>query len=223
MKNIKYVFKFENGSVQWFEVDLERRWQDHLEKRTPGDWTRLDFHQCSNCPLKPRDVPYCPVALDLEAIAEKFARIMSNEQTEVHVITDERTYYQKVDVQSGLKSLFGLIMASSGCPILSRLRAMAHFHLPFSSMEETVYRVAGNYLLTQHFKSQDGEVVEGGFDGLKTFYGDLEQVNMHLMQRIRASSEEDANINAVCIFFSTSAIFTMGFDDMVNDMKKLFG
>ena len=37
-------------------------------------------------------------------------------------------------------------MALSGCPVLEQLKPMARFHLPFASVEETIYRAASMYL-----------------------------------------------------------------------------
>jgi hypothetical protein len=86
-------------------------------------------------------------------------------------------------------------------------------------VRETVYRAASDYLLKQYLLKLDGHEVEMGLTSLRGFYKGLEDVNYRLMERIRESSEEDANMNAVCTFFSFSAIFSIEFDGMLQELR----
>lgn len=45
--------------------------------------------------------------------------------------------------------LMGLMMATSGCPVLQEIGAMASFHIPFCSTRETLDRTVGSYLTKQ--------------------------------------------------------------------------
>jgi hypothetical protein len=58
----------------------------------------------------------CPVAIDIETISSQFADILSYEEAHIEVITQERSYSKATDAQTGLRSLLGLIMATSACP-----------------------------------------------------------------------------------------------------------
>jgi len=80
------------------------------------------------------------VAKNLFNTVEYFKNAPSFEKAEVYVETPERTYYKNTSLQDGLFSIFGVIMATSGCPPLDFLRPMARFHLPFSTLEETMIR-----------------------------------------------------------------------------------
>ena len=43
------------------------------------------------------------------------------------------------------------MMATSACPITSQLKALTHYHLPFASAEETLFRAVAAYLLNAGF------------------------------------------------------------------------
>src|SRR5690606_39165845 len=120
------------------------------------------------------------------------------------------------------KSLIGLIMPSGECPILSRLRPMAHFHLPFSSVEETIFRTVGTYLTKQYFLHKEGHDPDLELGGLEALYEDLQTLNIHFIDRIRAASKRDANLNALNILFSLSAIVSMTLDEKLRELRPLF-
>jgi len=208
MNIITYAFKLESGDEHLFEIDLDRTaHQPGVTQASPNAWTKLETHQCSNCPLDVSTHPYCPAALDTELITEKFKDIMSIERVDVVVTTKNRTYAKNCDLQTALRSLFGLVMASGGCPILARMKPLAHFHLPFATLEETVHRLVGTYLIKQRLFHRDG-TAEPDWDlkGIKDLYEQLRTVNVHFMNRIRDASREDANFNALHILVSSSSL-----------------
>ena len=59
-------------------------------------------------------------------------------------------------VQMGVSSLLGVIMTTSGCPIMAQLKPMVRFHLPFASLEETIFRMVSMHLVAQYLRHQDG-------------------------------------------------------------------
>ena len=104
---------------------------------------------------------------------------------------------KRTDAQTGLRALFGLVMATSGCPILSRLRGLARTHLPFSTMEETIFRTVGAYLIQQFLIQKNGGEPDWELKGLYLLYEQLQEVNRCFKARIDAASEQDANMNAL--------------------------
>jgi hypothetical protein len=219
---LSYEFSLDNGIVHRFDIRLDPVPQAAKNPASSADWTRLRFHQCANCPLQADDETHCPVAVDIEEVAEKFKDIISFERADVRVISEEREYFRNCDVQTGLKSLLGLVMASSSCPILSKFKPMAQFHLPFSTVDETIYRVTGAYLLKQYFLFKDGSKPDLDLKGLESHYEDMKQVNRDFMQRIRTASESDANLNAINILWSLSAVVGLTLDERLEKMKPLF-
>lgn len=222
VKPIVYEFKLDNGEFFRFEVAVLGRQRPTAPSGGHAEWTQLEYHQCEHCPLKSADHPHCPVALDIEDIAQRFTHLLSYEEADVWVRTEERDYFKRCDVQSGLKSLLGLIMGSSGCPILSRFRPMAVFHLPFSSVEETIFRSTGTYLIRQYFAAQDGQRPDLELEGLAEFYQTLQQVNHDFMLRVRAASENDVSLNAVYILFSLSALVSLTLKSRLEELRPLY-
>lgn len=219
---ITYQLSGESGSEAHFEVNIERpdRMAEQNSESHP-EWTELGNHQCPNCPFSDEDYRYCPAAIEIEEIASRFADTSSIERADVWVHTAERSFYKNTDMQSALKSLFGLIMASGPCPVLSRLKPLAHFHLPFATLQETIHRLVGTYLIKQYLHQNDGEQADWELQGIEELYRELKVVNLHLMKRIRLASREDASINAIQTFISITSIVEMGVDDIVERMVPI--
>jgi hypothetical protein len=194
---IEYIFEVETGDAVQVKVDLDREFTPERDQASDAFWTPLEFHQCENCPLAKQAYRCCPAAVDIEGLVSKFSQFASFNKVKVRVITPEREYSKSCDVQTGLNAILGLVMATSACPILGKLKSMAKFHLPFATAEETVYRVVGNYLIRQYFLYKDGETPDMDLDGLDALYQDLETVNNAFAERIRAASTKDASINAI--------------------------
>ena len=133
------------------------------------EWTRLDRKQCPNCPLKVENCAHYPAAVRIHEVLETFKDATSVERVDLSVVTQRRTFRQECDLQTGLNSMLGLQLATSGCPILKQLRAMATFHIPFCTFGETLYRTISAYLTRQFFVYKEGG--EPGWDlkDLKAF------------------------------------------------------
>lgn len=218
---IKYKFRFENGHEKSFSVELNRPKPD-VNSATEPEWTALEFHQCINCPLTPKNSPRCPVALDVKDLLKEFKDINSTERVKVLVEAEARSYFLDTDAQTGLRALLGLIMATSYCPILRQVKPMAHFHLPFATVEETLFRTTSAYLLQQYFKQARGEKADLKLIGLADFYNSLETVNYHFLERIRESSKQDANVNAVVSFSALSSLVKLSLEENLKELEELF-
>lgn len=223
MGKITYEFKIDNGEVFTFQIDPQTAASTGKSSQTrSASWTKLDYYQCENCPLSPEDHAHCPVALDIEEVAQKFSNLLSWKQAEVWVHTEERSYSKTCDLQTGLRSMLGLMMALSMCPILSRLKPLAASHLPFSTFQETVSRVVGNYLIRQFLNDRNNAEPDWSLTELKAMYKELVTVNFSMLERIRAASKEDANLNAISIFFSMSSIVNMALEEQLDEMEEHF-
>mgnify|MGYP001607030231 FL=1 len=223
MDRITYNLKLNDGKEYTFEVDIERKdRREETNKETHAFWTKLDCNRCRNCPLPVSTCKYCPAALDIEEIAKKFADIISTERADVWVHTKNRSYFKNCDVQEALKSIFGLIMASGNCPILSRLKPLAYFHLPFADLEETLHRLVGTYLIKQRLIYSEGKS-EPDWDlrGIEKLYKELETVNIHFMNRLRDASSKDATSNALYIFVTLTSLIAMDINSAVKSFDPI--
>jgi hypothetical protein len=66
--------------------------------------------------------------VDLQEIARAFRGIISYDELTVRVHTPQRDYAKRCSAQEALNALFGLVMATSGCPRLAPLRGLARYH-----------------------------------------------------------------------------------------------
>ncbi|MGB0722119.1 MAG: DUF6901 family protein [Gammaproteobacteria bacterium] len=168
----------------------------------PGDapeWTRLGYHQCSNCPLDETEHPRCPLALRLAPLVSDMGHLRSHLEVSVEAEAGGRTVRQSSTVQQSLGSLMGAVIATSGCPHTTFLKPMARFHQPLASPTETVYRAAAMYRLAQFFRERNGETPDPDMTGLVLRYRHLQIVNRSLADRVRSASSDDGAVNAVVL------------------------
>ena len=195
MAKLVYRFHFPDGRAESLDAGTA------APQAGLPPWTGLGFHQCGNCPLSASDTPRCPMAVRLVPLVALFDKVRSYDDVTAQVESDERTVIKRTSVQKVLRSLMGLLAASSDCPRIEFLKPMAHYHLPFSSREETVYRVVSTYLLAQYFLRQQGKPADAGLEGLKAHYRELQQVNQGMAARLGAIRHErgDSSVNALVL------------------------
>lgn len=200
----RYEIKFEDGSETAVDIRLDPvslRVESSPGQELP-DWTLLDRCKCPVCPFDPASEKYCPVAANLSGVAGRFGDKSSVMPVETRVISDEREYFKKTSLQSALSSIIGVYMVTSGCPVMEVLKPMARYHLPFASLNETVYRSVSSYLTQQYLMMRKGGEPDWGLERLKRAYADIEVLNRAMADRIRQASSKDANCNAVIILDS---------------------
>jgi len=218
---IEYIFQFEDGRELRYPVSIDTGSMTLLE--VPGEtfpaWVRLEYHQCKNCPLDSESHPDCPVAKNLYHLVESTKNDISCNRSKVTVITSERRYEKETDLQTGLFSLMGLLMAVSACPHFAVFKPLARFHLPFSTVKETLYRTCGNYLLEGYLKN---ELTELNLDGLNRNYCELGQVNAGIIDRINSVSEGDADRNALVALDIFAKMFGLEYQTNFSSLNDLF-
>lgn len=195
---LRYRFAPDKGPAKEFAVKLDAETlQGAAPDGAPPEWTRLEHKQCPDCPLKPADSPHCPVAVRVAPLVDAFKDSISYQEAEVTVEAPGRLYRKRSTMQIGVSGLFGLVMATSGCPVLDKLRPMVFTHLPFPSLQETMYRSMSMYLLGQFFVGKKGGTPDWSLDGLAAIYAAVGKVNAHIAERLRPLVQKDATVNAV--------------------------
>ena len=116
----------------------------------------------------------------------------------------------------------GIIMATSGCPSMSILKPMACFHLPFATVEESMYRSVSAYLLRQYFSHQKGQDSDFFMHRIQEHYNEVQQVNEGILKRINLTSEMDADKNAIVTLNALAQILIMEVDEDLDSLKQLF-
>jgi len=217
-----YRFTLGGGETVQFAVNRRRSFDTQADQAEHGLWTQLSFFQCTHCPLAPAQYRHCPVALDLEPITLEFKRVISHTRVRVEVLAPERVYVKDCDVQTGLRSLLGLVMATSSCPILTPFKGLAASHLPFATMEETLFRTVGAYLLRQYFVYQAGGAPDLDLRGLDQFYQHLHILNRCFCNRLVAASEQDANLNALYSLLCVAEGVSFSLEENLQELRQIF-
>lgn len=218
----QYHFKLDDGRELTYRLELHPETLSPVSPLpdNPPEWTTLAFKRCSACSHESSKV--CPVAVRLAEPLELFKNVKSIEKAWISIQTPERIYMKHTDVQSGLGSLFGLIMATSGCGALNRFKPMARFHLPFSSILETVYRFASMVMLEDYFKKRTSKTFQFESQAIKDFYAPVAQVNQCMVDRLRTAVEADSALNAVVLLDCFTSLVPDSFEYGLKELETLF-
>jgi len=167
-------------------------------------------------------IPYCPIALNIADIVEEFKDMLSTEECKIRCWTQERTYLKKTSITEGITSLFGIIMATSDCPILDFLKPMARFHLPFSTAEETTVRATSLFLLRLYFETGKESFPSNAISRFEDHYAQVKIINEGLFKRISTVGNEDADKNAIVMLHSLSQLLCMETSYSLSSLEYLF-
>src|SRR5258705_11966360 len=97
------------------------------------------------------------------------------------------------------------------------LKPMARFHLPFSSVEETIVPSVSMYLLKQYFVAKRGGAPDLGLEQLETHYDNIQKPNDGILNRIQGAVHNDPDLNALIILRSFDDLLTMSIS---NDFSR---
>lgn len=217
---IEYKYLFGDGSK--FELAVDEH--GHSSPAAPAevpDWARLDCHRCEHCSL-PDEQTFCPAAMAIKPVVEAFGERISYETVATTVKVRGLIQQATMPTQNAARSLIGLILALSACPVMKMLRPLAHFHLPFAERDHTVFRVFGMYLLAQHLRQLEGREPDWDLDCLLRLYGEIGEVNSGLASRLRATSAQDANVNSIVMLDTYVQAVELSFERDLKRMKPLF-
>ena len=219
-----YSFLYLDGEIKELTLELDINTLSFINKgNTPQQWAKLENKKCPNCTLDPQENKYCPIANNLTKVIEMFNNSNSAEKVEVTLRSEARNYTKETSVQSGLSSLIGIIMASSGCPTLDKLRPLVRYHLPHANLDETRFRVISMYLLAQYYRKENGLEPDWKLNDLSKLYAEIGIVNKFFCDRLATMSDEDTSVNAVTILncFANYIPFSLT-EDLLSNMDSSF-
>ncbi len=212
-KKIIYLFRLESGAGHRFDVEFDR---PPAGGALP-EWTRLEVDKCPHCPLPDAPGARCPAAADLVPVMEKFSALTSIDRVNVHVVTPEYEARKHTDTQTALRALMGLILATGACPILGRMRPLAHMHMPFATGTETVYRIVSMHLMGCFLRGEPASL-----DGLDEFFSDIDRVNRAFFARLNHAVQRDAGINALLSLQAHSVLASMSLKPEIENIRAWF-
>lgn len=221
---IEYQFHFDDEQISCFNIEFDPHTMTLIrpEITHKPDWTNLDYEQCDCCTLNKDEHPHCPIALDISELLEEFKDSLSTETCTVYCITPERTYSKKASLQEGLFSILGVIMATGQCPVMEFFKPMARFHLPFSTIQETIFRSTSVYLLRQYFEVKRGKSPDLRLEKLDELYERVQMVNHGILARTKDVAKKDAEQNAIIILNALAQMLSMEISDSLYSIEHLF-
>lgn len=222
---ILYRFRFPDMQQQELSIRLDPTSLQIIREQSVSypSWTRLEEFRCPHCPLDPAVHEYCPLALSLVEVIEKFKNVPSYQNVEVQVETPARNYWKYSSLQSGVSSMLGIYMVSSGCPIMQKLKPLLYFHLPFASLDETQIRALSLYLLSQYIVWKRGGTPDWEMTNLLNIYEDIRILNHSVSRKIANLEEKDTSINSLVILNNFADYVTFTIDEKVlDDLERYF-
>ncbi len=227
-KTLKFLYKFHfnDGRKRLFEIDIDANTLLLTKplKKDPPEWTQMDFFRCEICPLKREEHKYCPLAVHLSEVIEFFTDVPSFEKAIIFVENNLRGTYKYTSVQVGVSSLMGIIMASSGCPVIGKLKPLVRFHLPFASLEETEIRVLSMYILAQFFRIWEGKKTDWKLEKLRNLYAEIQRVNRNIVSKLAEIEIKDTNRNAVIALSNYADFISLSLsDEEIKNLKEFIG
>ena len=226
MQKLYYEYHLISSGAEKKVIRLEidpgtlNRIVDHKEPLP--DWTRLEAHQCSHCPLGKEEHPHCPVAGSLVGLVDHSDDFMSHDDIRMEVYMPERVIAKDTTVQRAVSSMLGLLVATSSCPHTEFMKPMARFHLPLASEEETIYRATSMYLLAQYFRRRQGQEYDMELQGLVEIYRNLAIINRAMATRLREICSRDSTVNAVVLLDLFTKTLPGTIEDSLREIKYLF-
>ncbi|MFA6597191.1 MAG: hypothetical protein WCS69_05650 [Ignavibacteriaceae bacterium] len=220
-----YTFRLKNGLQKTFVVSVDNSTLNIIYKKNESypDWAKLQKFKCPHCELDPKVHEYCPLAINLTDIIQTFQDYNSFDEAEITVETINRNYSKTTSVQSGVSSMLGIRMVTSGCPIMGKLKPLIPFHLPFASLEETEVRVLSAYLLAQYVKWKKGGEPDWEMTNLVNIYGDIQILNHNVSKKIADLEKKDVSINSLIVLNNFADYVTFTLDEkMLEDFEIHF-
>lgn len=218
--NYHYKLEFSRGNEMVFDIQLDKETLDLVEVQSDyPSWTKRGEFGCKNltCPLIDSDA--CPIAKVVYKQINSFKNIVSTEPVNATLTTDERSFNKKCSIQTAVASITGILMATCGCPVFSKLKPMVRFHLPFASLEETEYRVFSMYLLAQYLRGRKKLSQDHSLQTLKKLYDEIQDINLLAAHKIQELERSDATINGLVILHSFGQLVSFELED--NDLTSL--
>ena len=217
---VAYVVEPAGREPVTFTVDTARPASGRALPIVAPAWTSLEAGRCDGCAL-PADATHCPAALDLVPLVEALRDLASVERATVRARLPDREVTKETDLQEAVRSFVGLVLASSGCPALRRMKPLAELHQPFASFEETLFRAVSLHLVRAWFAHQDGQAPDLELAALRAHYEEVARINTSLAQRIRALGRGDAGVNGLIQLFSIGVLVSDELEQQLAVLREL--
>jgi hypothetical protein len=219
---IRYTYELDPDHPASFDIDEEGDSSDEAGIESIPAWMELENHRCDHCTLPAGSRRSCPAALAIQPVLEVFSDKVSHDTVQVTVDIRDARLQATTTVEKAARSLAGLLMALSSCPVMRQLRPMARFHLPFGGREHTAFRFMGSYLLAQFLRNENGLQPDWSMRGLVDMLHEIHRTNKQIAERIREATAKDALANSLANLDSIAMLVEVELETGLGHMKPPF-
>lgn len=205
-----------------FQFNPETMELTNYRPRFHPSWTALHHHQCPHCPLDPATTSHCPVASNLAEVIRPFSDLMSYQELLVEVHLPDRTVTRKTRAEAAISAMLGLVMATSTCPHTHFFKPMARYHLPLSSIDETMFRMVGTYLTACYLEGAQTGSATYDLAGLSTICQNMQILNASIANRLRDVTTHDSTLGALVLLDASAMVMPFEIDESLQKLTGLF-
>ncbi|MEW6077808.1 MAG: hypothetical protein AB1724_08355 [Thermodesulfobacteriota bacterium] len=159
----------------------------------------------------------CPAAVAIKPVIDFLGQRVSFENVHLTCYLNDMKMESDVPLQRATRSLIGLLLTFSDCPIMMKLRLMAYFHVPLANKEHTGFRFIGMYLIAQYLRRSMNLPPDWDLDQLPDTFRKIHQAN-----RIRAVAESDAAVNGLILLDAFAESVELQVEKFLEGMKPFF-
>ena len=219
-----YIFRLADGTIKRFDISLDARTLNYIPpgNQTPPEWAKLSYYKCSPCTLDETAHEFCTIASNIGEVVNAFKDSASYENAHVLIMTKARDISKSTTIQEGMSSLLGLYMVTSGCPVMEKLKPLVRYHLPFSTIDESVYRIVSMYLFAQYYLKGKGKKPDWELKKLADIYENIRLVNAGMSERLKNAASRDASISAVANLDDLASLVPILINDTLASIEDSF-
>jgi len=217
-----YQIRLDDGRL--IELQTPGRLRAEAWEKEGGlpDWTLLGFHQCPNCPLNEKRIKRCPAASALSGLVQNFTAVVSFQKVELVIFRPNGQFSVRGSAQMIVFALLVEFVSRAKCPYLFDPSADKSFFFLCLDVDQLLFRFFSNFLIQHHLLSSgepDPNAVN--WKRFQQYMGETRIALEGLLERIQASCEEDANINALTGVISISKLIEEHWDDSLRLFQEL--
>lgn len=222
-----YHYRFDLHTEHVLDFEIELHPQTLAFTRQAGGLDPIPIEEglfpCVDCPIKESGLRACPVIENISPYLHSFRGMASYDKVRVTIESRDRfVSHKEASLQQAISSMIGIIMVTSGCPDLDKLRPMVRLHLPMASVNETMYRAVSTYLFAQYMRNVRGLDPDWNLDSLIAIYKRIEQINRDLSDWMRLESKDDTSTNAIIILDIFAKMLPRSVEQKFGQFEELF-
>lgn len=182
------------------------------------DWVKLNEQQCPQCPFSADKLEWCPCAVELIELVERFPNLPSYEKLKYELKRDDLYMQKEMDAQNALAGIFFLRLTFSGCPIFKSDVWSWKYFSPATDLNNILFRrLAINLVCDKLSKEEDKD-----FSSYLHNEEEILQSLFYLKKRLEnvKAIEKDAIFNAIVVLHNIITIIQHSGNMIFGELEK---